>query len=368
MPYNEQTKMWDGFVYLIENKLNGKKYVGQTRKTLSRRFIEHANNGSKSQCPIDVAMRKYGKGNFKLSELKHIACPTVDELSSELNKWEQYYIEKLNTYKGEGYNATFGGAGYTRIGHRVDVYTLDGTYLESFDSIQVAADKYQAPPSSIRKVCEGEYRYSNDYVFRYANEPFDKHSLVHPQYKPVDVYNIHGEFLNTFPSIAEAAKKYNVLISHAHGCCNGSPHVLRKKYVFRYHGDAFDSYIVEYTDKKAVVEYNYFGEKVARYESIKAAAIAHNTTPIFISEICNGIKSTAFGKTFRFENDSFEKYQTVFPQCWQFDLNKNFIKEYPSNGVASRATNTCLTGIQKCINGKQKTANGFIWTKAGVYP
>ena len=51
-----------GVVYLILNMLNGKKYVGQTTKTVEERFRQH------KRCKkglIGKAIRKYGKEKFR---------------------------------------------------------------------------------------------------------------------------------------------------------------------------------------------------------------------------------------------------------------------------------------------------------------
>ena len=45
----------------------------------------------------------------------------------------------------------------------------------------------------------------------------------------------------------------------------------------------------------------------------------------------------------------------------QYDLEGNFIKEWPSQAEAARFYNIDSTGIYNCCKGKQKTAGGFIW-------
>ena len=47
-------------IYKITNKINGKKYVGQSNN-INRRFSEHC---LRSEIPIDIAIQKYGKENF----------------------------------------------------------------------------------------------------------------------------------------------------------------------------------------------------------------------------------------------------------------------------------------------------------------
>jgi group I intron endonuclease len=46
---------------------------------------------------------------------------------------------------------------------------------------------------------------------------------------------------------------------------------------------------------------------------------------------------------------------------FQYDLNNNFIKEWPSFSEAARYFNINPTGIMNCCKGKQKTAAGFKW-------
>lgn len=90
----------EGIIYVITNKINGKQYVGQTRRSLHLRFYEHCQQ-QKSESSIHKAIEKYGKENFIIEELEKV------ELSL-LNEREQYWIKKLDTYKN-GYNQNIGG-------------------------------------------------------------------------------------------------------------------------------------------------------------------------------------------------------------------------------------------------------------------
>jgi hypothetical protein len=44
-----------------------------------------------------------------------------------------------------------------------------------------------------------------------------------------------------------------------------------------------------------------------------------------------------------------------------YDLDGNIIKEYPSIGEACRKSGILRRLITLCVNGRQKTAGGFIW-------
>lgn len=100
-------------VYLITNRVNGKRYVGVTCRGYLTRFKEHILNASEgSKTILHNAIRKYGSENFDIILLE---ADVPDNLISER---EKYYISLYNTFytSGIGYNMTEGGggvAGYT---------------------------------------------------------------------------------------------------------------------------------------------------------------------------------------------------------------------------------------------------------------
>lgn len=87
-----------GFIYLIENKENGWKYIGQTND-FARRWIEHCQRNNQ---PIDKAIDEFGWDSFKTKILETAPLNELDDLEKE-------YIEKYGTYMGEGYNCAPGG-------------------------------------------------------------------------------------------------------------------------------------------------------------------------------------------------------------------------------------------------------------------
>ena len=92
--------MAKGIVYCITNKINGKKYIGQTRRSLERRWKEHCWRDNDQY--ITRAIKKCGSKNFSVEILEN--CEV-----SELDYREVYWIKHYNTYKGEGYNTHKGG-------------------------------------------------------------------------------------------------------------------------------------------------------------------------------------------------------------------------------------------------------------------
>lgn len=91
-----------GVVYLITNNVNGKRYVGQTTKTIEHRFKQH--KALKGACrAIESAIQKHGAENFKIEVLAAAGN------QKELNETETRLICELGTVSPNGYNLQSGG-------------------------------------------------------------------------------------------------------------------------------------------------------------------------------------------------------------------------------------------------------------------
>lgn len=106
-----------GYVYLITNSVNDKKYVGVTTRTLKQRLAAHITSskakGDKSYgLKICKAIRKLGADKFSIRLLK--VCDTRDELG----RAETRYIKKYDCI-ANGYNSMSGGKVARNTGLRV---------------------------------------------------------------------------------------------------------------------------------------------------------------------------------------------------------------------------------------------------------
>lgn len=97
-------------IYLLTNKINGKKYVGKSKNDIVKYWDEKYRRKSalmiQSNRAIKRALKKYGADNF-LFEIIDDTSTTIEEL----NKKEIFYIEKYNSFGKNGYNMTKGGDG-----------------------------------------------------------------------------------------------------------------------------------------------------------------------------------------------------------------------------------------------------------------
>lgn len=94
-----------GRIYLITNTVNGKRYVGQTIKSVEKRLKEHFKAAfvENRRAIICSAIRKYGKDNFS------VICVQDNIAINDLDVAEQYWVKHYDTFGENGYNATTGG-------------------------------------------------------------------------------------------------------------------------------------------------------------------------------------------------------------------------------------------------------------------
>lgn len=97
-------------IYMIENILNGKFYIGKTVKTVEERFKQHIRCAKRGvNRKLYDAMNHYGIDQFVFYVIE-------DNIQSEdvLNEREKYWITKLNAIEN-GYNMAEGGDGGASI-------------------------------------------------------------------------------------------------------------------------------------------------------------------------------------------------------------------------------------------------------------
>lgn len=100
------------YIYCYTNKINNKKYIGQTndikrrqKQHLQDSFHQHKGHENAYKQLIHQAIRKYGIENFDFEILDTIDTENWDDV----NKLEFQYINKYNTLSPNGYNLMLEG-------------------------------------------------------------------------------------------------------------------------------------------------------------------------------------------------------------------------------------------------------------------
>jgi group I intron endonuclease len=89
-----------GIIYKITNKINNKAYIGQTTRTIDKRWNEHCKENS---CLIlSSAIKKYSPENFEISIIEEVDNDQLDALETK-------HIKEFDTLFPNGYNIQTGG-------------------------------------------------------------------------------------------------------------------------------------------------------------------------------------------------------------------------------------------------------------------
>lgn len=312
MAYDPKTKTFNGYIYKIYNDVNEKVYIGQTITTIKKRYRDHV-NASKSQNTYGVilyrAMKKYGVDKFHVVQLCKISCNSEDELRKQINDAECLYIKEYNSMKPNGYNITAGGSNVSdSIKIKVDQYTIDGTFLKTYNSIALAQQSCeQGFKHLIIECCKGRSMTGYGYVWRYHGDSFYKYDVRPNNYGrcKVDCYSLDGKYIKTYTSIGIAAKELGHIDKNGKGM----------------------------TSK--------------------------------ICNCCNGLKRTAYGFVWRYNGESFDKYNVKPKQKHtiinQYSIDNKFINTFNSMVEANNLTHVSKTGITNCCRKKNKTSGGYKW-------
>ena len=173
------------YIYIITNKINDKKYIGKTNRSIEERWKEHCKDRKRfTDRPLYRAMNKYGVENFKIEKLEEVS--TDEEACAREEFWINYY----NLYKC-GYNATKGGDGRTYIDYDLVISTY-----EKFKNQKKTAEFLNISVDTVRKILK-----SNKQQITSSQE------VIKKEYgEKVDMYDLSENYIKSFTSLRDAGK------------------------------------------------------------------------------------------------------------------------------------------------------------------
>ena len=189
---------------MITNKIDGKKYIGQTiEKDINERWKCHFKKSSKCRY-LKHALDKYGKENFKFS----IICICFD---SDCDNYENDYMKKYNTIVPNGYNLRQAGNNGNHNEETKDKISKSLTlYYSNLTDEQKL--KYKERCSGINGSMFGK---------KHTQESKEKMKNNIKTKKKINCYNLENELICTFQSIMEASRISGGGYSNISSCCNG---------------------------------------------------------------------------------------------------------------------------------------------------
>lgn len=156
-------------VYKIENKINGKIYIGQSIN-IERRWSEHCRKSKKSL--ISKAISEFGKQNFSFQILEE--CQ-----KEELDEKESFYILKFNSVVPYGYNVrednnSIYGSIYNFYDKEVLSSIISDLKNTSLTFTQIA-ENYDLNISTISRINKGEIHLQEEIQYPIREKIKKKH-------------------------------------------------------------------------------------------------------------------------------------------------------------------------------------------------
>lgn len=310
-------------IYSITNKLNGKRYIGQTynfkyRWMRHRSYLKH---NTEHNAHLQNAWNKYGSENFEFEIIEN--CP-FNQLDEREIFWINYFDSKDN-----GYNFADGGLG-----------------------------------------CKG---------YKHSEEEIRKMRMIQNP-KPIVMLDLQGNYIREFISAGEAGDYLGkTSVSGIKRCCEKDKYKKAYGYIWVYKED-FDSDNIDldyYLSKnknlpKPVLQYdknmNLVHEYCSAYET-KEYGFDSST----VSMACNGKYDTYMGYIWRWKNNPEIYYENLKKRkekafkakkakekiILQYSKNLDFIREWTYDQL--KENNFNLQAIQNNCLGHTKTSQGHIW-------
>ena len=228
-----------GYIYTVTNKINNKKYVGQTiQKDIKSRWYSHKNlkHRTVGQKLLN-AYKKYGIENFEYK----LICICFDE---DTNKYEAEYIKYYNCLHPNGYNLLEGGNNrkHNECTKKLISQKLTGDKNPNFgikktpEEIQKMSERMKGcnNPNYGKKLTpiekqkrldryllkpEIKIKISNslrDYYKNNINVP----AYTKSNYKKVEQYDLDGNLICIYNSISQASRSVNISHSVISRACN----------------------------------------------------------------------------------------------------------------------------------------------------
>lgn len=158
-------------IYIITNKLSNKVYIGQTRRSVHTRFLEHRRETGSA---LYDDMNNLGINNFSVSILHVCEDCYADQ-------WEHYYICK--------YDSTNCLIGYNKVSTRAYKFIKGGYNPSKTEEGRKRISKNNK--NNLENITKGLRKYNNSRKF------------------PVNMLDDSGNVIRTFDSLSDACKYLN---------------------------------------------------------------------------------------------------------------------------------------------------------------
>ena len=276
-----------GYIYLITNYTNGKRYVGQTVNPIHHRWKEHIEdsyNGNKSNSLLHRAIIRDGESNFGIE--------VIEECGNELlNDREKMYIQVYDTFytRERGYNMTWGGEGHTTYSDEEITYLWN----QGYRNCEIA---------KLLKATENTISLRIRALF---GEEAAQSRRADSKKIAVLQYDLYGNFVQEWDSGSEAEKSLGLSTGSVSRCCN-KQRTNSGDFLWKKNDDdtPIEELMLAYARSQKCCKVDLINKDSAvikTYESGKAAERDLGIARGKVSEVCNNKYGRKTANGYRFQ-------------------------------------------------------------------
>ena len=349
-------------VYLTTNLVNNKIYIGVHKTTDPYKFDGYLGCGIYAndkhsylynKNPLGKAVTKYGPNNFIRVTLKIFDTRLLAE------NFERDLVNKEFINRSDTYNAIEGGGSPPITTKLIYQYELTGKFIKEWNSITDASIYYKCSSSSIGRAVLDKTP-SKGFLWsdlKTDNLDIDEYN-INMNCKTIYMYDVNGNYLKSFSSIAECAKSLNTNRTNISQALH-SQYSFKKQFYFSQKKYKKFPKINQNFRMNPIYQYSLDGKFIRMWNSISQAS-----TELKINQNCISVsirKHTSAGN-FLWKR---EKYDSIPPFKNKTKAKK--VGKYSIEGELLQTFNT-VTSLKKlypsaanALYGRQDTAYGYVW-------
>ena len=226
---------------------SGKRYIGVTSRNPLRRW--NGGHGYFDSPYFYQAIKKYGWENIK----HEIWYEGLSE--QEASDLEKELIAAYETNdRGKGYNIDLGGIAVGKVMSEETKRKIGDKHRGRYTEAQIEATKHRRPANyhhsdEIKKLIGDSHRgkpLSEEHKKKLSEAHKGKklksevvESIRQRNMKPIDKFDLDGNYICSYPSIRDAAKEHNACEASIGACCRGKS-AKSYGFVWRYSAEVQD--------------------------------------------------------------------------------------------------------------------------------
>lgn len=361
------------FKVYMHTSPNGKRYIGITCQRPAKRWGGNG-YGYVGNEYFWRAIQKYGWDNFK----HEILFENLTQQEAEQKEIEliAYYD---STDPNKGYNITAGGSYSFNVELKpVKQYTIDGIFIQEYESIKYASELTGINSGCISLCCNDKAKTASGYIWRFSDVALTEEHISwcnsdghKDKWIPVCQYSKDGKFIRRYENLTIAASETNTNPTSIISCCEGESKFTADS-IWRYADEELTQEHIDWCNngrggKISVLQYSASYEFIERFDGIKSAGRLTGVNPTSIVRCCKELQETAGGFIWKYEfpelvqNTGYQKFNPVD----QYSMSGEFIETYTHPTDAMKKTGINFTTIINCCKGEQRKSGGFIWRYHG---